>query len=603
MTAPPSSPVHRVALANLNREIVCGEDETLFHAARRHGVRLLGACGGRGACGSCTVRLIRGEALLDGETVVGPGGKWRRACRLKPRRDCEAEIAPRSLAPVVRAEVEAKDWLGDVAPAPAVRAFDVRVGEPSLADPRGDFERLVGALPGICAIDLAAARALPEILRANRFSARAFLRGATVVGVAPPGGAALGLAVDLGTTNVVGFLIDLTSGERLASLGVENPQVAWGADVVTRLNHALAGPQAQRELSAAAALAIQSLAGDLAEAVGRREEDIFDVAVCGNTAMQHLLLGLPVGQLARAPFVAATSGALDVEARDLGLALAPSARVHAAPGVGGFVGSDHVAALLATRARWDGDGATLVMDIGTNTEISLASGGRIFSTSCPSGPALEGGNIACGMRAAEGAIERVGIESGALVVTTIGGGEAVGVCGSGVLDAIAAALRLGLLNSGGRIRDHGEGVVRVDGRPAIALAPDVRILQADVRAVQLAKAAIRTGVDLLLDLCGLAEREVDRFVLAGAFGQYVDVANAIAIGLLPPLPLARYAQVGNAAGVGVARMLASTVERERAVAIAARCRYVELNTHPQFQKRFMKNIGFAEDASAQGDEP
>jgi uncharacterized 2Fe-2S/4Fe-4S cluster protein (DUF4445 family) len=480
--------VHRVAVLSLNREIACSEDETLFHAARRHGVRLLGACG------SCTVRLIRGEALLDGETVVGPGGKWRRACRLKPRRDCEAEIAPRSLAPVARAEVEAKDWLGDVAPAPAVRAFDVRVAEPSLTDPRGDFERLVEALSGVRAIDLA-------------------------------------------------------------------------------------------------------------EAVGRREEDIFDVAVCGNTAMQHLLLDLPVGPLARAPFVAATSGALDVEARDLGLALAPSARVHAAPGVGGFVGSDHVAALLATRARWDGDGATLVMDIGANTEISLASGGRIFSASCPSGPALEGGNIACGMRAAEGAIERVGIESGALVVTTIGGGEAVGVCGSGVLDAIAAALRLGLLNSGGRIRDHGEGVVRVDGRPAIALAPDVRILQADVRAVQLAKAAIRTGVDLLLDLCGLAEREVDRFVLAGAFGQYVDVANAIAIGLLPPLPLARYAQVGNAAGVGVARMLASTVERERAAAIAARCRYVELNTHPQFQKRFMNNIGFAEDASAQGDEP
>ena len=446
-------------------------------------------------------------------------------------------------------------------------------------------------------------RALPEILRANRFSARAFVRGATVVGVAPPGGAALGLAVDLGTTNVVGFLVDLTTGERLASLGVENPQVAWGADVVTRLNHALAGPQAQRELSAAAALAIQSLARDLAEAIGRREDDIFDVAVCGNTAMQHLLLDLPVGQLARAPFVAATSGALDVEARDLGLALAPSARVHAAPGVGGFVGSDHVAALLATRARWDGDGATLVMDIGANTEISLVSGGRILSASCPSGPALEGGNIACGMRAAEGAIERVGIENGALVATTIGGGEAVGVCGSGVLDAIAAALRLGLLNSGGRIRDHGQGVVRLDGRPAIALAPDVRILQADVRAVQLAKAAIRTGVDLLLDLCGLAERDVDRFVLAGAFGQYVDVANAIAIGLLPPLPLARYAQVGNAAGVGVACMLASTVERERAAAVAARCRYVELNTHPQFQKRFMKNIGFAEDASAQGDEP
>ena len=605
MTARPSSPrpVRRVAFMNLNREVACGEEETLFHAARRHGVRLVGACGGRGACGSCTVRLVRGEALLDGETLVGPSRKWRRACRLKPRQDCEAEIAPRSLAPVVRAEDDAKDWLGVVAPAPAVRAVDVRVAEPSLADPRGDFERLIEALPGVGAIDLVAARALPQILRVHAFSACAFVRGARVVSVAPPGRAALGLAIDLGTTNVVGFLIDLMTGERLASLGIENPQVAWGADAVTRLNHALAGPEALEELSAAATLAIQSLARDLVEAVGRTEDDIFDVAVCGNTAMQHLLLGLPVGQLARAPFVAATSGALDVEARDLGLALAPSARVHAAPGVGGFVGSDHVAALLATRARWDADGATLVMDIGTNTEISLVSGDRIVSASCPSGPALEGGNISCGMRAAEGAIERVGIDNGALVATTIGGGEAVGICGSGVLDAIAAALRLGLVDRSGRIRDRGEAFVRRNDKPAIALAADVHILQADVRAVQLAKAAIRTGVDLLLDLCGLAERNVDRFVLAGAFGQSVDVANAIAIGLLPPLPRARYAQVGNAAGAGVARMLASTVERERAAQIAARCRYVELNTHPQFQGRFMENIGFAEDAGAQGDAP
>jgi len=522
---------------------------------------------------------------------------------MKPRRDCEVEIAPRSLAPVVRAAVDAKDWLGDVVPAPAVRGLDVGAVGPSLKDPRGDFERLLDALPGVRAIDLAAARALPEILRANGFSARAFVRGATIVAVAPPGRAALGLAIDLGTTNVVGFLIDLTSGERLASLGIENPQVAWGADVVTRLNHALAGPEAQDELRAAAALAIQSLARDLAEAVGRTEDDIFDVAVCGNTVMQHLLLGLPVRQLARAPFVAATSGAVDVEARDLGLGLAPAARLHAAPGVGGFVGSDHVATLLATRARWDEGGATLVMDIGTNTEISLVSGGRILSASCPSGPALEGGNIACGMRAAEGAIERVRVVNGALVATTIGDGEAVGICGSGVIDAIAAALRLGLVDRRGRIRDSGEAFVRLDGKPAIALAADVHILQADVRAVQLAKAAIRTGVDLLLDLSGVAEPDVDRFVLAGAFGQYVDVASAVAIGMLPPLPLERYAQVGNAAGVGVARMLASTAERARAAEIATRCRYVELNTHPQFQTRFMTNIGFAEEKGAQGDEP
>ena len=170
----------------------------------------------------------------------------------------------------------------------------------------------------------------------------------------------------------------------------------------------------------------------------------------------------------------------------------------------------------------------------------------------------------------------------------------MGICGSGVVDAIAAALRLGLLDKGGRIRDNGQGFVRVDGKPAIALAADVHVLQADVRAVQLAKAAIGAGVDLLLELAGLVASDVDRFVLAGAFGQYLDVASAVAIGLLPPLPLKRYAQVGNAAGAGVARMLASTAERARAAEIAARCRYVELGAQPQFQNRFMNSIGFAE---------
>ena len=504
MTVRQTSPTntHRVTFASLNREIACGEDESLFHAARRHGVRLLGACGGRGACGSCTVRLIRGRALLDGKTLIGPGRKWRRACRMKPRQDCEVEIAPRSLAPVARAGVDSKDWLGDVVPAPAVHAVDVHLAEPSLMDPRGDFERLAEALPGVRAIDLAAARALPEILRANGFSACAIVRAATLVGVAPPGRAALGLAIDLGTTNVVGFLIDLMTGERLASVGIENPQVAWGADVVTRLDHALAGPDAEGELSAAAALAIQSLARDLAEAVGRTESDIVDVAVCGNTAMQHLLLGLPVRQLARAPYVAAVSGAVDVEARDLGLASralrarprgARRRRLRRLGPCCGFAGD---ARALGRRRRDAGDGHR-------HQHRNLARVRRSDRVGVlPFGPALEGGDVACGMRAAEGAIERVRVENGALVATTIGGGEAVGICGSGVLDAIACALRLGLLDKSGRIRDAGGGFVRLDGKPAIALAADVHILQADVRAVQLAKAAIRTGVDLLLDLSG-----------------------------------------------------------------------------------------------------
>lgn len=590
---PAAASIYRIRFLHLDREIDCAADETIFHAARRHGVRIVGACGGRGACGSCMVRAHEGKLTDDIGVEIDGGRKWTHACRVRPTADCAIEIAPRSLAQVSRADVHAHDQT-EIWPAPAVAFEDVTVAEATLLDHADDFSRIRRALQTpVDTTDLDAARALPQVLRDNAWSARVFSRDRRMVGVSAPGRRAIGLAVDLGTTNVVGFLLDLETGARLASLGIENPQAAWGADLVSRINHAIGGRRRQDELQAAARTAINVLGHDLARAVGLQANDIRDVAICGNTAMQHLLLGLPVRQLGRAPFVAATHDAMDLAARDLGFDFAAGARVHVAGNVGGFVGSDHVAALLATRDRWENPGVSLVMDIGTNTEISLMHGCRIVSASCPSGPALEGGHISCGMRAADGAIERVTIEDGRLRIGTIAGAAAVGVCGSGVLDVISAGLRLGIVDKGGRIGD-GHADIAVDGgRRAIRLADGVQVVQNDVRAVQLAKSAVRTGVDLLLERMELTEDRIDRFILAGAFGAYIDLDSAIDIGLLPRLSREKFAQVGNAAGVGVARMLASTAERSLAREIAARCAYVELSTNPQFQKRFMKNIGFS----------
>ncbi len=590
---PTSHRSHRIRFLHIDREIECADDETVFHAARRAGVRIVGACGGRGACGSCMVRAHDGKLTDDSSAQVVGGKKWTHACRARPTADCAVEIAPRSLAPVRRADVHAQDEAEPPAPAPAIACQDVRVAEASLLDNADDFSRVRRALRArVETIDVEAARALPTILRDNDWSGRIFTRGDRIVGVGAPGRRNLGLAVDLGTTNVVGFLIDLESGARLASLGLENPQVAWGADLVSRINHAAGGRKHLDELQAAARTAIDALAHDLAQAVDGRAEDIRDVAICGNTAMQHLALGLPVRQLGRAPFVGVLHEAIDIPARDLGLRLAPGACVHMAGNVGGFVGSDHVAALLATRHRWQGDGVSLVMDIGTNTEISLVRGDAIVSASCPSGPALEGGHISCGMRAAEGAIERVTIEDGRLRVATIADATPVGICGSGILDAIAVGLRLEIIDRSGRIRDGHTDVVSDGSRRAIALARDVIVTQDDIRAVQLAKAAVRTGVDLLLERLDLKDQAIDRFILAGAFGAYIDLDSAIVAGLLPRLDRHKFAQVGNAAGVGITRMLASTHERRLAAEIAARCAYVELSTNPNFQKRFIKNIGF-----------
>lgn len=610
-TGSPARP-HRIDVPALDRQIECREDETLFAAARRAGLRIVGACGGRGSCGSCIVRVTEGRVHRDGE---GAHRKWLRACCIQPRSDLTVEVAPRSLAPIVRADVRTGGEEAPLPLEPSLTAIELTLPPATLQDLASDADRLRRGLAEQpepiqpTTIDWAASAALPSVLRQHGWQVQARLRQAeaggaiTVASLARPGAPLLGLAVDLGTTNAAAFLVDLASGRRLASLGLENPQVAWGADLISRINHAIKEPDTAEALRHAAVGAIQSLAHDLARAVGAQVTDIADAVVCGNTAMQHLLAGWPVAQLGRAPFVAAALEAIDVAADRLGLALGPGAALHLAPSIGGFVGGDHVTALLATEAIWREPGVTLVMDIGTNTEISLVHDGRILSASCPSGPALEGGHIGSGMRAAEGAIERVEVVDNELRLQVIGGGVPVGLCGSGVLDALAAFVGAGWIDARGRIvAGRHPSIAEVDGVRAITLAeeteerhrliPAVRFSQHDVRAVQLAKSAIRTGVKLLCAEAGLDEAQIDRFVIAGAFGAYIRIESARAIGLLPPLQIDRFEQVGNAAGLGVQQMLSSRERRQRAAQIARQARYVELSSRSDFQKSFLQHIGF-----------
>jgi uncharacterized 2Fe-2S/4Fe-4S cluster protein (DUF4445 family) len=592
---------HALAFPQLDRSISTQAGETIFQCARRNGLRVIGACGGRGTCGTCSVLVTQGEVRHSNGHIIAAHGaeahrrrpRWLRACQLSARSDCTIEVAERSLAPIVRATIEAGDSVETLPLDAAVVNHDVNVPEATLSDMRADADRVAAVLPQpFVALDLAAARQLPAVLRDNNWSLRVRLRDGEAIDFAAPKTHTLGLAVDLGTTNIAGFLVDLTSGARIASLGIENPQGSYGADVISRMNHAIGGAAAAQELREAAVTAINALAHDLCRAVGAVTGGVVDVAICGNTAMHHLLLGLPVRQLGRAPFVAASRAALDLKARDLGLSTAAGAYVHVAANIGGFVGGDHVAALLATEPQWSAATTGLVMDIGTNTEISLIHRGEIMATSCPSGPALEGGHISCGMRAAEGAIERVTFAAGAIKIAAIGKHRPVGLCGSGVLDCIAALRAAGLLDDRGRLSGPPAAIQETEGLRAVVLAPGVQFTQNDVRAVQLAKAAIQTGVELLLKEAGLGEGDIERVIIAGAFGAYIDIESAIAVGLLPDLPLDRFEQVGNAAGVGVRQMLASRQARARARALAERCRYIELSTRSGFQKVFLNNIGF-----------
>lgn len=600
MTVP--APVRTLRFPQLDRSIPAQEGDSLFQCARRNGVRIVGACGGRGSCGTCLVHVAAGSIEPVGavpgarQEEAFQGKKWVRACQVRPRSDCTLEVAPRSLSAVARAEMDTGADDERLPLDPDIGNHDLTLPAASLEDSLSDVDRLRRtAEMRIDSVDLAAARRLPGLLREQRWALRARVRRGEVIDVAASGRHALGLAIDLGTTNVAGFIVDLETGVRLAGLGIENPQVAWGADLISRIDQAVSGDTTATELQEAVLTAINALAHDLSHAVGASQLDIVDVALCGNTAMHHLLLGLPVRQLGRSPFVAAMREGIEVKARDLRIAVNQGAWAHIAPNIGGFVGGDHVAALLATEALWSAGGTSLVMDIGTNTEITLIHAGTLRSVSSPSGPALEGGHISCGMRAADGAIERMSLAAdGRFEVTTIGNGEPVGLCGSGVLDALAVLRRAGIVDARGRIGEGHPAVMTRCGKRVVQLAPGVYLTQDDVRAVQLAKAAIRTAVDLLLEDADLQASKVDRFIIAGAFGAYIHVGSGIEIGLFPALPVSRYSQPGNAAGLGVRMLLVSRAARARAGEIAATSRYMELSGKSEFQKRFLNNLGFPE---------
>lgn len=335
--------------------------------------------------------------------------------------------------------------------------------------------------------------------------------------------------------------------------------------------------------------AINQLAVDLCAEVGTSTEEIVELVVVGNTAMHHLFLGLPVSQLVQSPFVPAVGQALDIKARDLGLHIAPGAYVHLLPNIAGFVGSDHVAMLLTTRTL-QAEGITVALDIGTNTEVSLVKNGKMTAVSCASGPAFEGGHIKHGMRAASGAIERLRIENDKIQYQTIDEAPPIGICGSGILDAMSQLYLAGIVDESGRIKDNHPSIRTHNKQREFMLVdkPAIVVTQQDLRELQLAKAAIRTGIQVLLEANACSETEINQVIIAGAFGSYISVPSAIAIGMLPSLSLEHFRQVGNAAGMGAKLALISQSKRAEAQALAARVNYIELANAPNFNQTFIQ---------------
>jgi uncharacterized 2Fe-2S/4Fe-4S cluster protein (DUF4445 family) len=478
---------------------------------------------------------------------------------------------------------------------PAVRKEVVEVVPATLEDARSDARRLGDALPGD-ALGLSALRALPDVLRAGEWRALVTRYGRRVVDVEPPATAAeaYGAAVDIGTSKIIVYLFDLLDGTLVGQEALENPQMRFGEDVITRITHALEGHLG--ELSRAVLEGINEALEQLYARHRIHARHLYDMTLVGNTAMHHLALGVSPQGLSGAPFAPAVEEPLQLRGADLALAMNPEGGVHFLPPIAGFVGSDALAVVAATRLASQ-KLPSMAIDIGTNTEISLAVNGRVTSTSCASGPAFEGYQITHGMKAVEGAVERVVIDAAGDVkrISTIGGAPPLGICGSGVVDVLAGLVRAGVVDRSGRMQPHARVRHGHQGLEyLLTQGPDGDIVftQQDVRALQLAKGAIATGWALLLERSGLALEDLHAVFVAGAFGNYLDVQNSLRIGLLPPLPPARIAFVGNAAGVGAQIALLDVGARRRIAGLRGRISFLELATDKGFHEAFAARLGF-----------
>lgn len=584
----------------------CRDDESLLDCARRLGIGMVSLCGGRGKCHDCKVQILRGSTskpTSNERESFSPQelrDDYRLACQTYVASDCQVQIPLESVTTPQRIQVEGQEV--SVHREPSVSSYHIQASSPSLSDLQADEERIIETLNHqyklhCNSIDIDVLRKSSPLLKSWNWEAQVSLRDQEVIAINPWSSHQLGLAIDLGTTKVAGYLLDISSGKTLASEGMMNPQISYGEDIISRISYTMESPAKAIKLQQVVVEVLNQLTANLCRKTNTKLEEILEAVIVGNTAMHHLLLHLPIEGLAASPFAPAVRRALDIKARDIGLCIAPGAYVHLLPNIAGFVGADHVAMLLATEGIWKNEGLVIALDIGTNTEVSLIDNGEISSVSCASGPAFEGAHIKDGMRAANGAIERLQLINDQITYETIGGLPPVGLCGSGILDAIAQLYLADVINKDGRISSHPRVRMHEKQREFVLISqeergssPAITITQKDVREIQLAKGAIRSGIKVLLQERGYSEKEIKKVIIAGAFGSYINVMSAVSIGMLPRLPLNHFQQVGNAAGIGAKLALLSISKRVEAQDIASRVSYIELATTPHFEEIFSQAI-------------
>jgi len=591
------------------------EGTTVFNAANWAGLAIDSTCGGRGTCGKCKVRFLQGvdgvtEAdhrfLSEAELAEG----WRLSCRAPLHADCLAEVPRLMTSP----KAALLGYGQHVILNPNVAKVHLQLAEPTLEDQQSDLARLVEALDveGYeVRVDPAVWRALPKTLRNSNFSITAVVCGDELIAVEPGDttGQLHGLSLDIGTTTVVGAVVNLNTGAVEAVKSTLNGQAPYGADVISRVSHTMMEPEGLAALHTRIVETINALFDELLGMSGVTREDVYEVVVVGNATMIHLLLGIDPEPISVAPFIPAINEPVTLPAAEIGLKMHPQARLSTLPHLGAYVGADIVAGVLATGVvRNKDEKLRLYIDVGTNGEIVLGSARRALATAAPAGPAFEGAQIKCGMRASDGAIEGVQINGGAVHLQIIGGAvHPIGLCGSGLVDAAAELVKCGLVDASGRLlkpdeaRERGlpEGLiarlVTVDGARAFLLSEpqdNIVLTQPDIRALQFAKGAIAAGVNVLLAHMGVTAGDLREVLLAGSFGSYINPASARLIGLVPWVPVERIVAVGNAAGEGAKICLLSFRERQAANRLPEFIEYLELSGRSEFNDIFTEALGF-----------
>lgn len=604
---------------------------TVLDAARSLGVDLDSVCGGRGICGRCQVVPTEGEfakhgisSSLDHLTPFGADEEdyaARKGLATGRRLGCSAHITGDLVLDVpeesqvhrqvVRKRLEVADFVVD----PVLRLHYVEVERPAMDSPSGDVSRLLAALEDQwdlrdISVSLSTMAAIQHALRAGEWAVTVAIRDESTLAAIWPGfhEGVLGIAIDIGSTTLAGHICDLTTGKVLASAGRMNPQIRFGEDLMSRVSYVMMNPDGANQLTAAVRDALDDLVSQLVKEVSLDRNDVLELTLVGNPIMHHLLLGLDARPLGEAPFALATDAAISVAASEIGIAVHPGARAYVLPCIAGHVGADAAAAILS-EAPHRQDEIELLVDVGTNAEIILGNRTRLLAASSPTGPAFEGAQISSGQRAAPGAIERVRIDRSTLeprykvigselwsdeggFTEDIAVSGVTGICGSGIIEVVAELFLAGVITADGRI--DGSAAARssrivADG-PTFAYVmkddgPRILITQLDVRAIQLAKAALYAGVRLLMDHLGVDA--VDQIRLAGAFGSHIDVRYAMVLGLIPDCDLERVTSAGNAAGTGAMIALLDRKARSEIEKVVSSVEKIETAMEPSFQAHFV----------------